>query len=284
MVKLKRLIMKKLVFISSLLVLNGFYALAQNEVEYKSNTSTSTSIYEVPDGQTPVAVQRIGVYPQFPALCNKPSAEEWYSGAKALSSDPRYGAQLNNLFIGMGYTGLDDPNFDAADVTLEPVPFGAMGMMGGRGNKYKYSIITVPNEQNVTAFKVKSKDEGKDLYFFAGCGNAFFYNNQPTAKVQYIDREKVVKDYSGYANVKVKVYARHRQTETCAWCSKCEDLGEETVLLSDEDINQIPVVREGTEAPVKKVYVDVDKATFKKIKASEENGQYEYKEKVATKY
>lgn len=264
-------------------ILGAQYVFAQDNSDMAGNSSDTkykAKIYDVPQGKTPSTVTRLGTAPQFTSLRKLKTKDDVYTKIKAQSSN----AEMNNLFIGMGYAGgVNDPAFDANDIQSAQLPYGAMGMMGSRGNTYKYVILVPEGQTTVDAWEVKAPNTGKDVYFFNACGNAFYYSNPPATAAAPEVRvvEKYVKDYSGYANVKVKVYARNKESEPCSWCGNCTDYSTETVLLSDEDISQIPVTREGTDVPVKNVYIDVDKKTFKKIKAKEENGEYKYTEETA---
>jgi hypothetical protein len=286
MVKLKLMIMKKIALMLTL-IFGTQYVFAQDNNNDMANNSSEVKykIYDVPQNRTPATVTRLGVAPQFTTLRKVKTKDDMYTKIKTLGSDPARGSEINNLFMGMGYSGgVNDPAFDADDLQQAQIPYGAMGMMGSRGNTYKYVILVPEGQTSIDAWEVKAANTGKDVYFFGACGNAFYYSNPPaTAQApQVIVKEKYVKDYSGYANVKVKVYARNKESEPCAWCGNCTDYTSETVLLSDEDISQIPVTREGTDVPVKSVYIDVDKKTFKKIKAKEENGEYKYKDESET--
>lgn len=251
--------------------------LSGKETGFYSGYGASSKIYTVPSTLTPTTTTALGRAPQFPALRHISSADEMYSRMKDLGSDPKYGTELNNLFIGMGYTGVNDPAFGPEDLEQAKVPYGAMGLMGSRGNSYRYTMVALPGKTSVDAWHVKPQTTGKDLYFFAACGNAFYYSNAPKS-ADVIVKEKYVNDYSGYGKVKVQVYARSKVKTNCTWCGKCADWTEETVLLSEDDLSQIPVAKNGdTDLPVRKVYVDMDNKTFNKIKAKEENGEYKMK-------
>jgi len=247
-----------------------------SETGFYSGYGASSRIYTVPSTITPTTTTALGRAPQFPALRHINSADEMYSSMKGLADDPTYGTELNNLFIGMGYTGVNDPAFGPEDLEQAKIPYGAMGLMGGRGNSYRYTMIALPGKPSVDAWHVKPQTSGKDLYFFAACGNAFYYSNAP--RTAEVIKEKYINDYSGYGKVKVQVYARSKVKTNCTWCGKCADWTDETVLLSEDDLSQIPVAKDGdTDLPVRKVYVDMDQKTFSKIKAKEENGEYKMK-------
>jgi len=220
----------------------------------------SHAILVMPTDKTPATVTVLGRDPQFPTLRHLDNAGQVYDQLKAMSDN----AELNNLFTAMGYTGVADPDFDRNDVQAANLPYGAIGMMGNGRNTYKYSIVMLPNQSTTSAWKVDAKS-GTDLYFLAECGNAFNYANPE--RVSVVERETVVKDYSGKGKMKVRVLARTRNGE-CSWCSKCgEDV--QTVVLSEENVDDIPVASDGSTYPVKTIYLDVDRKTFRKMQAGE---------------
>ncbi|MCD6062128.1 MAG: hypothetical protein K0R82_39 [Flavipsychrobacter sp.] len=225
--------------------------------------NSSHEIFVVPTDKTPKTVTVLGRDPQFPALRHLRDAGEVYDQLKALAGNAMYSGELNELFTSLGYSGVNDPDFTREDVQSSSLPYGAIGMMGDGNNNYHYSILMLPNQTSIPTWVVDAKNNGTDLYFLTACGNSFNYANPE--RVSVVERETVVTDYSGKGKMKVRLVARH-QNEDCSWCKKCDDVdGEETVLLSEENIDDIPVAQEGSAYPVKTLYLDVDKKTFKKM-------------------
>jgi hypothetical protein len=201
-------------------------------------------------------------------LRNLKTSDEVYEKIKAMGSNAKYRTEMNNLLTSLGYTGVNDPAFDRNDVKTADIPFGAMGMLGSGGNTYKYSMIAVPGKPAMKAWYISPADNGDGLYVMSVCGNAFHYANAG----RVVERERVVKEYvqSEPAKLKVNVYARYKGDDCVSWCDDCDVPGfasapkEQTVLLSEEEIVEIPTG--GSSAPVKNVYIDVDKKTFKRIR------------------
>lgn len=230
--------------------------------------NASHQILQMPADKTPATVTVLGRDPQFPPLRHLDNAGQVYDQLKAMGDNPMYSSEVNGLFNAMGYNGVADPAFDRNDVTAANLPYGAIGMMGNGKNTYKYSIVMLPNQSTTNAWRVAAKNSGSDLYFLAECGNAFNYSNPE--RVSVVERETVVKDYSGKGKMKVRVLARTKGGE-CSWCSRCKDVETETVVLSEENVDDIPVATDGAAYPVKTIYLDVDRKTFKKIKAGDMN-------------
>ncbi len=240
---------------------------------YAQNCGSPHTIFREPTDKTPAVIEKIGTAPQFEPLRHLTSSAQVYSQLKAMANDKDYGTEVNNLFNALGYNGVNDPAFGPDDVKAEQLPFGAMGMLGSAGNTYKYSMLAVPGQTKVDAWHITAANAGCDLYFVSECGNAFHYSNKPTEAVAaaVVVKEKVVKDYSGTGKVKVKVYARYQEEAPCTWCTSCATpddgyMVEQTALIAEEEIDRIPVADDDSGYPVKKLYVDVDKKTFKKVK------------------
>jgi hypothetical protein len=239
----------------------------------QENCSNTHRIYRVPSGKTPKVITKLGTAPQFTTLRHLNSADEVYNRMKALGNNAKYRNEINSLMMSLGYTGVNDPKFDRSDVKRMDVPFGAIGMLGGAGNSYEHAMIAVPNKPTVKAWHITPAHDGCGLYVMSDCGNAFHYANPGGV----MERERIVKEYvnPGPAKLKVNVYARYREKEDCEWCGNCDIPGsratvkENKLLLAEEEITEIPVG--GSDYPVKNVYIDVDKKTFKRIKHTPED-------------
>lgn len=228
-------------------------------------------IFKVPPGKTPTIVTKLGSNPQFAIMCNVLDGDQQFKNMKALAEIPKYKKEINELFQSMGYTGVSDPRFTRDKLSAANLPFGAQGMLGDGNHKYVYSLLALPGEKTIRGWRVEAL-EGCDLYFMSKCGNAFYYTNPPQVQevVKYIERDD-------NARLKVKVYARYDGEELCT-CNDCCGTtftkGEvHKALIVNEEIENIPVITTGN-YPVKTVFIDVDKATYKKIKMYDVNHKY----------
>ena len=240
--------------------INSLAALAQS--------TTNHVIFTVPTDKTPATVTVLGRDPQFPALRHLNDAGQVYDQLRALADNPMYASELNALFNSLGYEGgVMDSDFERGDVQSASLPYGAIGVMGDGDKNYRYAMLTLPNQTSVPAWVIDGDDTDKDLYFLSACGNSFHYANPE--RVSVVERETVITDFSGKGKMKVRVVARAKDQE-CAWCKKCDDMdGTETVLLSEENIDDIPVATQDAAYPVKTVYIDVDRKTLKKMQNGE---------------
>ncbi|RYD55789.1 MAG: hypothetical protein EOP56_14595 [Sphingobacteriales bacterium] len=242
-------------------------------VGYAQSSGQNHRIYNTPESKTPVVLTKLGTDPQFLTLRNLKTSDEVYDKIKAMSSNAKYRNEMNGLLTSLGYSGINDPSFDRSDIKAADVPFGAMGMLGSGGHTYKYSMIAVPNQPAMKAWYIAPANGDEGLYFMSACGNAFHYAN--AARV--VERERVVKEYvqAEPAKLKVNVYARYKGDDCISWCDDCDVPGfadapkEQKVLLAEEKIVEIPTG--GSSYPVKNVYIDVDKKTFKRIRYAPDN-------------
>lgn len=232
------------------------------------NSANSHRIFTVPENKTPVVITKLGTDPQFIPMRNLATADQAYAKLKELANNAKYRAEINNLMMSLGYSGVNDPDFDRSDIKSAEIPFGAIGMLGSGGNTYKYSMIAVPNQPTMKAWYISPAGSGDGLYVMSACGNAFHYSN--AARV--MERERIVKEYiqPEPAKLKLNVYARYKGEDCISWCNDCDVPGyagasstEQKILLAEEEITEIPA---GGSYPVKNVYIDVDKKTFKRIR------------------
>jgi len=223
-------------------------------------------IFKVPHG-TPKVITKLGTAPQFPTLRNLGSNSQVYAKIQAMKNT-RYEKEMNGLLRAVGYSGINDASFTEDDVVKTEIPFGAQGMLGDINHHYEYSIIVVQNQRNITGWMIKPK-YGNDcpVYFMTTCGNAFHFTNPVPPPCPPAEQVPV----SAMAKVKVKVYARYKDQEYCDWCTdgcsvgELSDIEEHKTMLAVEKIDNIPTAPPGANYPVKKIYVDVDKKTWKKI-------------------
>lgn len=221
-------------------------------------------IFKVPGG-TPKVITKLGTAPQFPTLRNLGSNTQVYANIKAMKNT-RYEREMNSLLRSLGYNGISDPSFTADDIQRQDIPFGAQGMLGDAAHHYQYSIIVVQNQRNITGWMIQSKNSGEcPIYFMTTCGNAFHFTEPYPTVVQPPCPEPYT------AKVKVKVFARYKDKEYCDWCTDGCQVGElsgvevHKTMLASEKIDDIPALPPGSNYPVKVVYVDVDKRTWKKL-------------------
>lgn len=254
--------------------------LAAAQAQTENSCSDKHKIFMVPSDKTPKPITKLGTDPQFPPLRHLSSEDDVYSKLKAMGTSPRYRTEINGLFTAMGYDGVNDPEFTTASISKTQVPFGAIGMLGDGSNSYVYSILVIPGMQNVDCWKVASKNNmGCDMYFMNECGNAFYYSNPPAPAVVSMN---TVAPHYGEVKMKIKVYARYKH-QVCGCCAaKGDDMMNTDVsynkpvyvedkLLIDEKSTEVDHVEAGDDPTyaVKKVYIDVDKATYKKLKKHE---------------
>jgi hypothetical protein len=240
------------------------------------NCGNPHRIFNVPANQTPKVVTKLGTDPQFPIMCNLKDADQFYKNLQAVGEIKGFKNEINSLFASIGYDqGVKDPRFTRDKVWAEDIPFGAIGMLGDGQNKYIYSILALPGQNKIKAWHVKAIS-GCDLYFMNRCGNAFYYTNPPVQQALVIEEE-----HPAIAKVRVKVIARYDGRQYCS-CSDCgEDAyirGEVEKQVLEDKIVEVPVADDPDSYPEKRVYVDVDKQTFKRLRKQEEKNEEEEEE------
>lgn len=265
LVAYKHRLMKKSVLLC-LLALQCMVALAQSPCKDKHR------IFNIPKDKTPAVITKLGVSPQFVPLRHVVDKNVYFRNLKALANDAKYKDEINSLFTAIGYKGVSDPAFTIDRLESATLPFGAIGMLGDGKHNYVYSLLALTNQRNIPCWVIRPAVKGCTIYIMNECGNAFYYSNPNTETITYIDR------CNGSAKVKVKVYARYSTREECQ-CNDCENTVqikeiEENALLASEKIENIPILPEKASYPVKRIYIDVDKATFKRIKEYDVNGKY----------
>lgn len=240
----------------------------------QSNCGGKHRIFNVPKDKTPAVITKLGASPQFIPLRYVVNPDVYFKNLKALDKDARYRDEINALFRSIGYTGVSDPAFTKDKLVATTIPFGSIGMLGDGKHNYIYSLLALTNQRNIACWLIKPMPGYCNLYIMNECGNAFYHYN-PTIENQTV---KYVERCTGTAKLKVKVYARYYSREDCE-CDDCEGTVyvkeiDEQALLATEKIDNIPVMPAKADYPVKKIYIDVDKATFKRIKEYDVNGKY----------
>ncbi|MBS1771357.1 MAG: hypothetical protein JST82_00765 [Bacteroidetes bacterium] len=226
-------------------------------------------IFNVPKDKTPVVVTKLGASPQFTSLQFILDKNVYYKNLKALDNDPKHKAEINSLLCALGYTGVNDPKFTIDKLEYTTIPFGAIGMLGDGSHHYIYSILAITNVQNIPCWKINSGSDC-NVYIMLGCGNAFYYCNAAP-------KPKPCPE-CGVANLTIKVIARYEEQDVYE-CNDCENTTivkeiDERAILAKENIANIPLMPKGSAYPVKKIYIDIDKATFKRIKNYDINHKY----------
>lgn len=231
-------------------------------------------MFNVPKDKTPKVITKLGTSPQFLPIRHLDNKDEVYAKMSKLSKDPKYKKEIDAIFRSLGYTGTDDPRFTKDKLTEAKVPFGAIGMLGDGAHHYLYCLIAVPGHQYEKGWRVKAINGKCDAHFMRECGNAFFYSSEaPQVTVVHDTVEKVVTreitiETFGSAKMELKVYARNIEPDYHDQYGAHTCPQEEKLLLADDMIVEIPVVEEGEELPERALYIDVDRATYKKLKAN----------------
>lgn len=235
-------------------------------------------IFDAPQAKVPAIITKLGMAPQFHPLRHLKTTDEMYKNLKALATNAAYKEEINALFTAIGYVGVSDPDFTIQDVNPAQIPFGAIGMLGGDKHKYYYKLIALTNLPYAKGWKISGNDGHCDLYFMDECGNAFNYMNnvQPEERIVYREKEvikevpKIIEKCTGSAKVNVKLYARYYAKDDCAvnedGYNRCNPkMVAYKELISEENLKPIPYTGPNAKPVVEKIYIDVDKATFKRL-------------------
>jgi len=131
------------------------------------------AIFNVPTSETPVAVSRLGTYPEFGDSHGLTPAqffaklESKYNG---LEQDRQY---LDYLFKSMGYAG-GFKDADASIVSDVSLPYGTAGLLGlGVQHHFDYNRLNVTDPRDLEAFKLESRND-KVIHFMKTCGNYMY--------------------------------------------------------------------------------------------------------------
>lgn len=238
-----------------------------------SSYAQTHAIYTVPGGE-PKTITVLGTDPEFHPLQNLHSKHQVYVKLKSMGNSRRYGKYINSLFTAMGYSGVNDRRFTESDVSKGEIPYGAVGMMGDGSHHYEYCMLNVEGDPYIPSWHVRAAN-GEDLYFMSRCGNAFYY---PQAA-------KRRPEPAACPVTRVQVYARYKHPG-CTYCEECgindpevtgspfkETWITETVMVDEKNATGY--------TDTKKVYVDVDKKTFRKLKSEHyENEGYSGRERL----
>lgn len=257
------------------LILAIYLSIGCGLLQAQPNCTNPHRIFTVPKDKTPTIVKQLGTDPQFPIMCNLDNADMFYKNLRSLAEIQQFKNEINNLFMAIGYTeGVKDPRFTRDKVWAEPLPFGAIGMLGDARHNYKYSLLALPGQTTIKAWHIKALS-GCDLYFMSRCGNAFYYTNPPITRETIAWKEHC----TGTAKLKLKVVARYDGREYCT-CNDCANSSfvkgdVEKAVLAVDKISNIPLTQDGDEYPEKTIYIDVNKHTFKRIRDYDLYGKYD---------
>lgn len=231
----------------------------------QNNCAAAHRIFTIPQDKTPAVITKLGASPQFETLRHVTNGDTYFKNLKALANNPRHREEINTLMRAIGYKGgVSDPALTRDKVEAATIPFGAIGNLGDGKHNYVYALLALTGERNIKCWRIKSANNC-NLYIMDECGNAFYYSNAP------IEREtiKYVERCTGNAKLKVRVIARYEE-ETEYVCNDCEGSRfdkhiSEEMSLTDEKIDNIPIGNAKSRYPVKTIYIDVDKHTFKRL-------------------
>jgi hypothetical protein len=216
---------------------------------FAQNCASKHAVFKVPQGVTPKVMKVLGTSPEFPPLQNRNSRKEIFHNLKAMGESAKYKDAINSLFVALGYTGVLDPAFTLDDVTAGNVPFGSIGMLGDAAHHYEYSILVLPGEQIIKSWHIRSRN-GCDLNFMSRCGNAFYMTSSCPGNP-----------------TNIKVVAR-TQVNSCN-CNLGEDDPNETGYpfhpSSETETKVIAEEAADRNANTQTIYLDVDKATYRKL-------------------
>lgn len=294
--------MKRIALFLLFAVFSGYAVDAQTSCGAKHRAFKTPS-----KGNTPKTIKRLGSDPQFIPLRHLSSHEAMYKGIKALNKNPRYKKEINALFRAAGYTGVTDPDFVSANLHKTTIPFGTIGMLGDGQHTYLYSILTLTGEQRIKCWKIDGVNGGCDFYIMDECGNAFVRTGGPAiwgekkdesapvaAPVAAVEQPAAepatvyVEAPKKETDLKLNIYARYRYN-ACECCNPKAVYNpviwkEKQMLVEEKQYNNINNVSGATEKETvtKDVYVEVDKATYKKMEKMKKK-EAKDKEKAAKK-
>ncbi len=129
----------------------------------------------MPQGAKPKVLNRLGTNPQFGRI-SKHTAASAYSRLKGVKRrSRRHGAELDRLLMTLGYTGVNDPSFNASSLEPVIVPAGSVGWMGSGSTKY----FKAQFGKDFEGFKIYVKDGPCFVYIMKTCGNIFYVTPEP---------------------------------------------------------------------------------------------------------
>ncbi|UBM58065.1 hypothetical protein LAG90_14755 [Marinilongibacter aquaticus] len=172
----------------------------------------------MPPNAKPKVLKRLGSNPQFGRI-RKHSAASAYAHLKSVKRrSRRKGAELDRLMRALGYTGVDDPEFSAANIEPVIVPAGSSGWMGSGSTKY----FKAEFGKDFEGFKIMVKDGPCFVYIMKTCGN-IFYVDPPAC-----DEEYPCPDCINASSFKGKV----NPFCNCTPCPECQNTVDQTLSFN----------------------------------------------------
>ncbi len=142
---------------------------------YNNCGPNSVAIFNVPVGNAPKSMSRLGTMPEFGDSHGLSPSQFYQKLQSRYSSSATDKAYLNYLFKSMGYSnGFADANeFMFSEETL---PVGTTGLLGlGEAHHYEYSVLPA-SDRDRQAFRIQSAN-GSVIHFMKTCGNYMYACN-----------------------------------------------------------------------------------------------------------
>lgn len=131
------------------------------------------AVFKSAPAQTPVVLKVLGTSPQFGEVPKHTAQSAYAHLQKVYSKNIKNSrAEMDNLFVALGYSGFKDAAFNASQITPEVLPSGKVGWMGAyaKGHKYAWSQLG----KDFPGYKIPSKDGSCYVYIMKKCGNVFY--------------------------------------------------------------------------------------------------------------
>lgn len=163
--------MKKLIMIGALVMVSMFSTNTFAQSNFECNSVLDAAFGGLSNA-TPVTLNRLGTSPQFGEIRNHTAASA-YSHLKNLHrrNSKKSRVEIDRLLGLLGYSGFNDPAFNASKIVPEILYAGTKGWMGAysAGHKYKWSVLG----KDFPTFKILAKSSSCYIYVMKKCGNAF---------------------------------------------------------------------------------------------------------------
>ncbi|MGR3811867.1 hypothetical protein [Jiulongibacter sp. NS-SX5] len=172
----------------------------------------------MPEGAKPKILNRLGTNPQFGRI-RRHTAASAYSHLKGVKKrSRRNGRELDRLLQTLGYSGIEDPEFGADDITPVIVSAGEVGWMGSGSDKY----FKAQFGKDFEGFKIFVKEGPCFIYIMKTCGN-IFYVDPPSCEDGYPCPECL--------NASAFTGAKNPFCE-CTPCPECQETLDQTINVS----------------------------------------------------
>ncbi|WP_131458312.1 hypothetical protein [Jiulongibacter sediminis] len=214
---------KSLFLIGSLITIMSLAFTAQAQgpvpcVETLNSFFHEEVVTTMPQGAKPKVLNRLGTNPQFGRI-RRHTAASAYSHLKGVKRRSRKnGAELDRLLQTLGYTGVDDPEFGADDITPVVVSAGEVGWMGSGSDKY----FKAEFGRDFEGFKIFVKDGPCFVYIMKTCGN-IFYVDPPSCDESFPCPECLnASAFTGSVNPFCE----------CTPCPECQETLDQTIIVN----------------------------------------------------